>query len=64
MAIQSFRCHDNFFHLCLDKGDIIPDTDTYWVDNSLELFFENQEDVIARYLKENGYQLISMTGEK
>lgn len=23
MAIQSFRCHDNFFHLCLDKGDII-----------------------------------------
>lgn len=41
-----------------------PDTDTYWVDNSLELFFENQEDVIARYLKENGYQLISMTGEK
>ena len=41
-----------------------PDTDTYCVDNSLELFFENQEDVIARYLKENGYQLISMTGEK
>ena len=25
MAIQSFRCHDNFFHLCLDKGDIIQD---------------------------------------
>ena len=23
MAIQGFRCHDNFFHLCLDKGDII-----------------------------------------
>ena len=23
MALQSFRCHDNFFHLCLDKGDII-----------------------------------------
>lgn len=34
-----------------------PDTDTYWVDNSLELFFENQEDVIARYLKENRYHL-------
>ena len=26
MAIQSFRCHDNFFHLCLDKGDIIGKT--------------------------------------
>lgn len=25
MAIQSFRCHDNFFHVCLDKGDIIGD---------------------------------------
>lgn len=28
MAIQSFRCHDNFFHLCLDKGDIIKHTAT------------------------------------
>lgn len=25
--------------------------------SKLELFFENQEDVIARYLKENGYHL-------
>ena len=41
-----------------------PDSNTYWVDNSLQLFFENQEAVIATYLKENGYQLISMTGEK
>ena len=53
---------------CLEKGAdeklSVPfydgcdnDTDTYWVDNSLELFFENQEDVIARYLKENRYHL-------
>ena len=41
-----------------------PDSDTYWIDNSLQLFFENQEAVITTYLKENGYQLISMTGEK
>ncbi|WP_410081536.1 hypothetical protein, partial [Ruminococcus sp.] len=37
-----------------------PDTDTYWVDNSLELFFENQKEVIMTYLKDNGYDLIKV----
>jgi len=32
MAIQSFRCHDNFFHLCLDKGDIIFDENDSTID--------------------------------
>ena len=34
-----------------------PDSNTYWIDNSLQLFFENQEAVITTYLKENGYHL-------
>lgn len=37
-----------------------PDSDTYWIDNSLQLFFENQEAVIATYLKDNGYELIEV----
>ena len=41
-----------------------PDSNTYWVDNSLQLFFENQEAVIATYLKENGYYLIGETSKK
>ena len=38
MAIQSFRCHDNFFHLCLDKGDIIDcacESMIYYFDNKV-----------------------------
>lgn len=57
---------------CLERGDdeklgvsfYDPDSNTYWVDNSLQLFFENQEAVIATYLKENGYYLIGETSKK
>lgn len=43
MAIQSFRCHDNFFHLCLDKGDII-EYDAHDYDDPEDLYEDNYDD--------------------
>ncbi|MEO3156263.1 DUF4367 domain-containing protein, partial [Ruminococcus bicirculans (ex Wegman et al. 2014)] len=56
MAIQSFRCHDNFFHLCLDKGDII--------DNSISVFYSNGKKGILFDQNVKGNHNIYMDNER
>lgn len=50
MAIQSFRCHDNFFHLCLDKGDII---DYPWNRHGFESYESNIHMLHQKYRCKN-----------
>ena len=48
MAIQSFRCHDNFFHLCLDKGDIILFSIINTVDCDKDFFKQDKPTVLFK----------------
>ena len=48
MAIQSFRCHDNFFHLCLDKGDIIE-----YGDFMARMFADKLDEILETTEKQN-----------
>ena len=57
LGVPFYDVCDNNFDKMIAK---MKGADTYWIDNSLQLFFENQEAVIATYLKDNGYELIEV----